>query len=64
MIKIEPDGHGYAPNTPKFWRDELGLEVGQQFPWARPDQRVIWAPDDYENLVKAPDLAPDGALFR
>jgi len=53
FLKIEPDGHPYAPNTPKFWREQFGMEVGEQFPWARPDQRIVWKGDDYENLVEA-----------
>jgi hypothetical protein len=53
FLKIEPDGHAYAPNTPKFWREEFGMEVGEQFPWARADQRIIWKGDSYENLVAA-----------
>jgi len=53
FLKIEPDGHPYAPNTPSFWREQFGMEVGEQFPWARPDQRIVWKGDDYENLVEA-----------
>ena len=53
FVRIEPDGHEYAPNTPSFWRDNFGISVGEQFPWSRPDQRIIWQPDDYENLIKA-----------
>jgi hypothetical protein len=53
FLKIEEDGHPYAPNTPKFWRAEFGMEVGTQFPWAQPDQRIVWKGDDYENLVEA-----------
>ena len=53
FTRIEPDGHEYVPNTPSFWRDNIGIEVGTQLPWALPDQRIIWQPDDYENLIKA-----------
>ncbi len=64
FLKIEPDGHAYAPNTPSFWREQFGMEVGEQFPWARPDQRIVWAGDDYEILVEAWEkMVPSGALL-
>jgi hypothetical protein len=53
FVRIEPDGHEYAPNTPSFWRDNFGISVGEQFPWSKAHQRIIWQPDDYENLIKA-----------
>lgn len=40
-------------STPSWWRDHHGIGPGEQFPWSRPDQRIIWARDDYENLVEA-----------
>ncbi len=39
--------------TPEFWRDKIGLCVGEQYPWSAPNQRVIWAPDTYDNIVAA-----------
>ena len=53
FFKTEPDGHGYAPATPSFWRDNFGVEVGSQYPWSAPDQRIIWSDDSYESLVSA-----------
>jgi hypothetical protein len=53
FMPIEPDGHGYAPATPKFWREHFGVEAGSQFPWSRSDQRIVWETDDYNNLVRA-----------
>ena len=52
---IEPtdDSHPYVANTRKFWREQQGIEVGEQWPWARPDQRIVWAKDDYETIVQA-----------
>lgn len=47
------DDDEYEPNTPKFWREQIGVEMGGQFPWCRPDQRIVWMPDNYENLVRA-----------
>lgn len=53
FIKPEADGHPYAPSTPSFWRDQNGMEMGEQFPWARDDQRILWTAPTYETLVDA-----------
>ena len=53
FIKTEPDGHAYAPNTPSFWRDQYGIEIGEQFPWVRPNQKIVWEADNYDNLVRS-----------
>ncbi len=42
-----------ADGPPEFWRDKIGLSPGEQYPWSAPDQRMIWAPDTYENIVSA-----------
>jgi len=44
-------GPDYEPNTGLFWRDCHGVKIGEQFPWARPDQRFLWKKDTFENLV-------------
>lgn len=43
----------YAPNTPEWWRDRMGVPVGTQLPWATPHQRIIWGDDDYDSLCAA-----------
>lgn len=53
FINLMPDGHVYHPDTPAFWREHMGIEPGGQYPWSRPDQRIVWAPDTYENLIEA-----------
>jgi hypothetical protein len=54
FIKPEDDSHGYEPNTPKFWREQVGIEMGVgQFPWCRADQRIVWQPEDFANMVEA-----------
>ncbi len=53
FLKPEDQTYEYEPNTPNFWRDNIGVEMGSQFPWCRPDQRMVWMADDYENLVQA-----------
>jgi hypothetical protein len=53
FINTEPDGSMYVADTADFWRTFQGIEVGSQFPWSAPDQRIVWAKDDYENLIVA-----------
>ena len=40
-------------NGREMWERYIGVEVGGQYPWARPDQRIVWKHDDYENIVAA-----------
>lgn len=35
------------------WRDLNGLEVGEQYPWATPLQRLTWSRDTIENIEAA-----------
>jgi hypothetical protein len=55
FLPIENEDSGYAPNTPKFLRDNMGLDAGiGQYPWARPvDQKIIWGKDSYQNISRA-----------
>lgn len=53
FLKPEDDDYAYEPNTPKFWREQIGVEMGGQFPWSRPDQRIVWRADDYDSLMQA-----------
>ena len=32
----------YDANKPAFWKLKMGVEQGQQFPWAGPHQRIVW----------------------
>jgi hypothetical protein len=50
---IEPDDSPYKANTAMFWRMYVGIDVGEQFPWSRPDQRIVWKKDTYENICTA-----------
>lgn len=34
-------------------QDGYGLSHGEQFPWSRANQRIVWAPDTYDNIVSA-----------
>lgn len=52
FVKINDEG-SYVPNTSGFWRDHNGVEVGKQYPWSNDDQRIVWKPDTYENIIEA-----------
>jgi hypothetical protein len=53
FIYIEDDRSTYTANTRQFWRVKQGVEPGYQYPWSTEKQKLVWAIDDYENLVKA-----------
>ncbi len=37
---------------PKGWREQCHLEVGEQFPWCSPQQRLTWVGDTFENIAR------------
>ena len=41
-------GHGH----PAGWKEQAHLEVGEQYPWALPTQRLAWADDTFENISR------------
>jgi hypothetical protein len=43
----------YPANNPEWWLQHNGIGKGEQWPWAKPDQRMIWKPDTYENICEA-----------
>jgi hypothetical protein len=49
---VEKDGAAFYGNTPKFWKDSMGVEVGSQYPWSANDQRIVWLyeQETYETL--------------
>ena len=51
--EVEPDGHKYTADTPEFWRDHYGVELGGQYPWSKPTQRIVWEPDNYATISEA-----------
>jgi hypothetical protein len=53
FIELQTDEHAYRPDTPSFWKENQGIEQGEQYPWCKPNQRLIWKPDTYENIVEA-----------
>ena len=61
FVVAEEEGAIYEANTPGFWRARNGLDVGEQYPWSLPDQRLIWQIDTYENIVAAWESMPMNA---
>jgi hypothetical protein len=53
FMPARPDNDDYRPATVAFLRNSMGLEVGGQWPWSGPDQRIVWKPDDYANILAA-----------
>ncbi len=37
----------------EWWPAAHGIAPGEQFPWSTESQRIVWAPDAYENIVSA-----------
>jgi hypothetical protein len=54
MMFVHPKSDDpYFCSTPEFWRESHGIEVGEQFPWSRADQRIVWTNDNYKNVCEA-----------
>ena len=43
----------YDSNKPHFWKLKMGVEQGQQFPWARPHQKIVWQKPTFDALDTA-----------
>jgi len=53
MVEVRDDKYfPYWPNTPTAWAHNIGVQVGEQFPWCRSDQRIIWERDNFDNLMQ------------
>lgn len=44
---------GWPAGTPEWWRDNVGVRVGSQFPWAGDNQRIVWATEDLTDIKAA-----------
>lgn len=53
FIHPEDETSAYNPNKPSFWRQMMGVEVGGQFPWFNPTQRIVWKRPDYKTIKDA-----------
>ena len=43
----------FYPETPQWWKQYQGLDRNGQFPWSKPNQRIAWKRDNFENIVEA-----------
>lgn len=51
---LELDDQGaYNAGKTGYWKEMVGLNPEEQFPWSTDKQRIIWKPDFYTNLVLA-----------
>ena len=41
--------------TTSWWKEAAHMEVGGQLPWCRPDQRIVWEADSFDNIRRAWD---------
>lgn len=53
FIPIEAENSSYRPGTAAFWREEQGIEPGEQYPWSTRQQRIVWDTATYETLCEA-----------
>lgn len=47
------DGHAYRTNTSEGWYAAAGINPPEQWPWAKPNQRIIWKLDTFETMRDA-----------
>ncbi len=52
LIFMQPSGDEDW-STPEAFVGGHGIKFGEQWPWSRSDQRIVWALDTYENIVNA-----------
>jgi hypothetical protein len=58
FVQMEPPESVYYANTPLFWETHVGVKVGEQLPWSKPNQRIVWQSDTYENIRTAWEALP------
>jgi hypothetical protein len=52
IVHLPEDPH-WPGGTVEGWRKFVHLEVGEQFPWASPMQRLTWADDSFDEIRDA-----------
>lgn len=48
--QLVPEMKNWDAGTPKGWKEQAHLEVGEQWPWASSRQRMTWKDDTFENI--------------
>lgn len=49
---------GSVTQNANFYRTHIGLEPGEQLPWATPQQRLAWADDNFAEIMAAVEAMP------
>jgi hypothetical protein len=52
-LLIKPLADDYIVKMEDWWRKGIGVAPGEQFPWAKPNQRIAWCDDSFENIMSA-----------
>lgn len=55
MVGTVTDDIQDCPVNTATWTDFHAVAPGEQFPWSRSNQRIVWEHDDYENIRAAWD---------
>lgn len=50
---LTPEIPEYRPGRPEWWTTKQGINVGEQFPWCTPKQRIVWEKDTLPAIEKA-----------
>lgn len=53
FVPVEDESSGYHANRPSFWKRANGIDVGSQYPWSTPAQRIVWERDTYHSISAA-----------
>ena len=53
FVRVVPEDYPCDPDKASSWLNLHGLNVGDQWPWATDKLRLVWAKDDYANIVEA-----------
>lgn len=53
FVQPEEMDSRYDANKPVFWKIKMGVEHGEQFPWAGSHQRIVWEKPTLNNVMDA-----------
>lgn len=53
FITVQDEDDPLGCNRPEFWEAAYAIKIGEQFPWFLNDQKLIWLPDTFENIMSA-----------
>jgi hypothetical protein len=53
FITVQDEDDPLGCNRPEFWEAAYAIKIGEQFPWLRQDQKLVWLPDTFNNIKRA-----------